>query len=194
MVWSVFAGGTTLQLDGSDVVAEGLWATFSTHPLLTRVCMLFRFSWGSKPNGLQQRVSSLSNSTFDMLQSLLEQKHTDHDLPSLRTFLVIMPLWTSDQRAQSSAGASAAGVIPLLRAPRCLTQRGLFKQQRLHYRRLEKSPIWCSASPPHWIPDIRTLCSGTWKLCDLCHHGIVDRIPELADKNKTIVKHVISQN
>lgn len=48
-------GVVILQLDGSDVVAEGLWATI-------------------------------------MLQSLLEQKHTDHDLPSLHTFLVITPL------------------------------------------------------------------------------------------------------
>lgn len=95
---------------------------------------------GMKPKRLQQDVATRLNNAFYVMESLLEQKHTlatyatDCDLPSTLTihqwglveiFITLLSPFEQMTREASSSEASAADVIPLVRALKCLfKQRG----------------------------------------------------------------------
>ncbi|KAJ8349041.1 hypothetical protein SKAU_G00276300 [Synaphobranchus kaupii] len=144
--------GVFSQRSISDAVAIGqkIVGHFKHSPLAYSRLQAVQIQLGMKAKRLQQDVSTRWNSTFYMLESLLEQKHAlatcaaDYDLPA--TLI-------------SSSEASAADVIPSVRALRRLlskeadtdhgvktTKTALLEAVNKRFDQIESDPIFCIAT------------------------------------------------
>ncbi len=129
---------------------------------------------GMKPKRLQQDVATRWNSTFCMMQSLLEQKlvlatyAADYTLPATLTahqwglienFITLLSPFEQLTREVSSSEASAADIIPSVRSLRCLlstetvTESGvkttkivLLEAVNKRFNQIQSDSIFCIAT------------------------------------------------
>lgn len=161
------------QRSVSDVVAScrKIVGHFKHSPLAYSRLFDLQVQFGIKIKRLQQDVSTRWNSTFYMLKSILEQKHTlatyatEHDLPATLTvqqwtlienIVTLLSPFEQLTRQLSSGEASAADVIPSVQALRRLlsreadtdqgvktTKTALLDAVNKRFASIESDPMFC---------------------------------------------------
>lgn len=168
--------GVFSQRSITDVVAicRKIVGHFKHSPLAYSRLQAVQIQLGMKPKRLQQDVSTRWNSTFYMMESLLEQKRAlatyaaDYDLPAtlsahqwqlIENFLTLLSPFEQLTREVSSSEASAADVIPSVTALRRLlskqadtdtgvktTKTSLLEAVNKRFDQIEYDPIFCIAT------------------------------------------------
>ena len=147
---------------------------FKHSPLTYSRLQAVQIQLGMKPKRLQQDISTRWNSTLYMLESMLEQKRAlatyaaDYDLPAtlsahqwqlIKNFITLLSPFEQLTREVSSSEASAADVIPSVRAPRRLlskqtdtdhgvktTKTTLLEAVNKRFDQIECGPMFCIAT------------------------------------------------
>lgn len=168
--------GVFSQRSLTDVVAicRKIVGHFKHSPLAYSRLQAVQIQLGMKPKRLQQDVSTRWNSTFYMMESLLEQKRAlatyaaDYDLPAtlsahqwqlIENFITLLSPFEQLTREVSSSEASAADVIPSVTALRRLlskqadtdhgvktTKTSLLEAVNRRFDQIQYDPMFCIAT------------------------------------------------
>ncbi|KAK0151882.1 Zinc finger BED domain-containing protein 4 [Merluccius polli] len=168
--------GVFSQRSVTDVVAicRKIVGHFKHSPLAYLRLQAVQIQLGMKPKRLQQDIPTRWNSTFYMLESMLEKKRAlaayaaDYDLPAtlsahqwqlIENFITLLSPFEQLTREVSSSEASAADVIPSVRALRRLlskqtdtdhgvktTKTTLLEAVNKRFDQIECDPMFCIAT------------------------------------------------
>lgn len=168
--------GLLSQRSISEITAIGrkIVGHFKHSPLAYSRLQDLQIQFGMPPKRLQQDIATRWNSTYYMLQSLLEQKRviaaymTDYDLPAtlsahqwmlMENIVSLLAPFEQMTKEISSAKASAAEVIPLIAALKRLlgkevetdhgvktAKKTLLEAVNKRFQDTESNPLYCIAT------------------------------------------------